>query len=100
MASSNALLWTTTNQCFKSIDYPVLTLFISFSTGDEEDNEVLYFPSLKYLHLHENDLRSVPPHIGYQKNLETLDISDNPKLEVLPKELGNLKVVVPLLYTL
>lgn len=56
---------------------------------------MLYFPSLKYLHLHENNLLQLPPHIGYQKNLETLDISDNKNLKQLPKELGNLKVTAP-----
>ena len=60
--------------------------------GKEDDKEMLYFPSLKYLHLHENNLLELPPHIGYQKNLETLDISDNKNLKQLPKELGNLKV--------
>ena len=68
-------------------------MFALHSIGEENDFEFLYFPSLKYLHLHENDLRSIPPHIGFQKNLETLDISDNPELHTLPKELGNLKVI-------
>ncbi|KAI6657253.1 hypothetical protein LOD99_11144 [Oopsacas minuta] len=60
--------------------------------GEEDDKEIPYFPSLKYLHLHENNLLGLPPRIGYQKNLETLDISDNPNLRELPKELGNLKI--------
>ena len=64
----------------------------SLILGKDDNYEKLFFPSLKHLHLHDNNLHSIPPHIGYQKNLESLDISNNPHLHELPKQLGNLKV--------
>ena len=51
----------------------------------------LLYPSLHRLDLAQNYLGSVPPALGYQEELQFLDLQGNPELSDLPLELGRLK---------
>ncbi|KAH7846551.1 hypothetical protein Vadar_015314 [Vaccinium darrowii] len=51
-------------------------------------------PNLIYLELHNNNLGgSIPPELGFCKNLAALNLAENQLAGVLPVELGNLSVL-------
>ncbi|XP_061163666.1 leucine-rich repeat serine/threonine-protein kinase 1-like isoform X2 [Saccostrea echinata] len=65
------------------------------STSAENDSAKIVFPSflahcLNELNLSDNCLDCVPPSVCELVSLQTLDISRNPSIKVLPKELGQL----------
>ncbi|XP_060551521.1 leucine-rich repeat serine/threonine-protein kinase 1-like [Ruditapes philippinarum] len=71
-------------------------LFSRKRTSSSEDSRQVYFPQslaycLKELRLADNSLDCVPPSVCDLTSLEVLDLSDNPLIKVLPRELGKLK---------
>ncbi|XP_053405645.1 leucine-rich repeat serine/threonine-protein kinase 1-like isoform X2 [Mercenaria mercenaria] len=65
-------------------------------TSSSEDTRMLHFPQslaycLKELRLADNNLDCVPQSVCELISLEILDLSDNPLIKVLPRELGKLK---------
>ncbi len=66
-------------------------LDIPFCNIEAISDNIRYFKNLKYLRVTGCNLNEVSPEIGKLQNLEYLDISNNPALTSLPKEIKQLK---------